>query len=366
MAEIAVPIVVTAIANPEVEGFVAGTLFSQGWNVIFRALDISSLIAYIESDAARSKEVVLIFSSDLPGLTDDSLGNFQGKVRQILGFSAHANQDQGILGLHALPKDADELLNLVRGFVRAPLLRESIPRKITPRRSRVIAIASNANAAGCTTLAINLAMELSLLGKETILLDADVQHPSIAPMLSLHKLEIDHLSRKIAPHLSVSEFTHDRAKGFTEYLDMLFVDCDFAVVDLGAIGQLADSLTDRRWTSSLIHWSCEHADELWLLGKCDVLGIHRMESMVRDFQRNTIGAKVAIGLNMKSAGKKISAKESLFLSTVAPLNPHALFSLPRDSRTLSKAEEERAALVEINERSPLRKSIAKIAAELVT
>ena len=38
MSELEMPTVITAIANPEAEGFVAGTLYAQGWNVVFRAV----------------------------------------------------------------------------------------------------------------------------------------------------------------------------------------------------------------------------------------------------------------------------------------------------------------------------------------
>ena len=43
MSELDMPTVITAIANPDVEGFVAGTLYAQGWNVVFRAIDWASL-----------------------------------------------------------------------------------------------------------------------------------------------------------------------------------------------------------------------------------------------------------------------------------------------------------------------------------
>lgn len=364
MAEIALPVVVTAIANSELEGFVAGTLFSQGWNVIYRSLDIDSLTNFIDSDLDQSRNVVLVYSPDLPGISPDVVLELQGKVRQIVGFSADECETQEFAGLFGIPHDPSELLNLVRGFVRAPLVRNStveIPKK---RRARVIAIGSASGSAGCTSLAINLAMELSILDHETLLIDADVRHPSIAPLLSLHKLDGENFSRTIASHLSVSEFTRDRAPKMAEYLDHLFASCDFAIIDLGSIEGVSDSLTDRRWTSSMIHWTCERADDLWLVGKADALGIHRLESLVRDFAQLTIRAKVSIALSMNSRGRKGKVREDLFFSTAAPLRPQNLFTLPRDVRTITQAEEERATLVEIDERSPLRKSIAMIAVGL--
>ena len=366
MAEIALPIVVTAIANSELESFVAGTLFSQGWNVVFRALDIASLITFIEADTLQSRNIVLIYSPDLPGMSAEAVMAMQSKVRHIVGFTANSESDQNYAGLCGAPHDASELLNLVRGFVRAPLLRSAVAERPETRRARVIAIGSSSGSAGCTSLAINLATELSTLGRETLLLDADVRHPSVAPLLSLHKLGAEHASRTIASNLSVSEFTRERVPELAGYLDGLFGTCDFAIIDLGSIERVSDSLTDRRWTSSLIHWSCEQADDLWLVSKSDVLSIHRLESLVHDFSQITIRAKVSSVLNMNSRGRKGKLREELFLATVAPLRPQRMISFPRDARAMVQAEEERATLVEINDRSPLRKSIAKIAVELST
>lgn len=361
MAEIALPMIVTAIANSELEGFVSATLFSQGWNVIFRALDVAALTVFLDSDLNQSQNVVLVFSPDLPGITSNFVTSLKGKVRQTIGFSAESSNDQDFVGLYLAPSEAAELLNLVRGFVRAPLMRN--PEVVAPirRRATVIAIGSSGGSVGCTSLAINLAMELSVLGGETVLIDADVRQPSIAPLLSLHKLDAENSARNIAPHLSVSEFTRDRVPHLGEYLEGLFATCDYAIIDLGTFEDISDSLTDRRWTSSMIHWSCERADALWLVGKSDVLGMQRLESLTRDFSKITIRAKVSIVLNMASRRRKGYLREDQYFAIGAPLSPQNLYSLPRDVRTLTKAEEERATLIEIDERSPLRKSIAAIA-----
>ena len=53
MSELEMPTVITAIANPEAEGFVAGTLYAQGWNVVFRAIDWASLHTYLQANLLR-------------------------------------------------------------------------------------------------------------------------------------------------------------------------------------------------------------------------------------------------------------------------------------------------------------------------
>lgn len=366
MAEIALPTVVTAIANPELEGFIAGTLYSQGWNVVFRALDLGSLTTFLDADAKRSSNVVVIYSPDLPGISPKAISSWHGRVRQLLGFATESHSGSDYPDLLEVPKEPFELLNLVRGFVRTPLIRSLESDVPTARRANVIALGSISGGSGCTTLAINLAMELSALGRETLLLDADVYHPSIAPLLSLHKLDSENSSRAIAPHLNVSEFTRNHVPHLGKYLDEIFAKCDFVVIDLGSISGVSDSLTDRRWTSSLIHWSCERADELWVVGKADTIGMHRLEMLVQDFSQITMRAKISVVLNMSNRGRKGKLRDEQYFTAAAPLRPQKQFCLPRDVRATTKAEEERATLLEIDDRCSLRKSIATMASGLTS
>lgn len=364
MAEIILPLIVTAIANSEVEGFVAGTLFSQGWNVIHRALDADSLSNYLERYPNESENMILVYSPDLSGLSPHLIEDLQKVVRQVVGFASDPRQHSDYSGILSIPSDASELLNIIRSFVRAPLLRRAELPTLSARRAKVIALGTPSGSTGCTTVAINLAMELSLLGKETLLLDADVRRPSVAVLLSQHKLDADLEARVVAPKLSLSEFTQSRISQSRDYLDRFTGKYDYVIIDLGIIEGVSDSLTDRRWTSTLIHWSCECADELWIVGKGDVLGLHRMTLLAKNFDQVMIKARVGVLLNMKESGKRGDDRESLFASVVATLKPHRIYSLPRDGRSTTKAVSERACLIEIGGNGQLRKSIAKIAVDV--
>ena len=70
MAELSV---VTAIKDPEFEAMVAGTLFSHGWNVIFRALDIASLQSFLTT--STESKPLLIYSSDVQELDSKTLAD---------------------------------------------------------------------------------------------------------------------------------------------------------------------------------------------------------------------------------------------------------------------------------------------------
>ena len=67
---------------------------------------------------------------------------------------------------------------------------------------------------------------------------------------------------------------------------------------------------------------------------------------------------------MRSQGRKGEDEEARFLSIATRLRPICVRVIGKDARAASAALEQKATLIEVNERSALRKSIAKIASEI--
>jgi len=364
MAENELPTVITAIADPSTEGFVASGLFAQGWSVIFRALDADSLQKYLNQHVEEAKAALLIYSPELVGVSPDFIHAHSKHVRQVIGFSRKLTEDSEFKGLYEVPQDVTELVSLVRGFLRAPLIRQSSPLHSSTRRAQVIAIGSAGSNTGCTSVAINVAMELSVLEKSTLLIDANFRAPSIAVLLSLRNLLSDEGWRNVAPSLAISEITQERADGIEEMMSRAVNSFDQIIIDLGSISGLSNRLTDQRWTSKMTTWACDNADELIIVARADVLGVHRLDQVMPLLEKTSMRAKLGFLLNMKTQGKKGESEEARFLSTITPLRPRSMRVLPKDVRALVACEEAKATLIEINERSSLRKAIAKIASEL--
>jgi Flp pilus assembly CpaE family ATPase len=68
---------------------------------------------------------------------------------------------------------------------------------------------------------------------------------------------------------------------------------------------------------------------------------------------------------MRSQGRKGSEEEVKFLAITTPLHPRNVCMISRDTRAITAAQAQKSTLIEVNERSGLRKSIAAIASELV-
>ena len=85
--------VVTAIADSDSEDYVSQLLFSQGWSIIFRAIDMNSLSDFI-ANRGDMLRTVIIYQTDLPGY--DS-GIFEHLTTTTTTFtSAHDSHSKSI------------------------------------------------------------------------------------------------------------------------------------------------------------------------------------------------------------------------------------------------------------------------------
>ena len=356
------PVVITAISDAQFEGFVSGTLFAQGWSVVFRAIDTEALERFCSNNVEQAASSLLIYSPDLLGITHDVVKRLTTSVKQVVGFSSKTNTE--FADLHPNPATATDLVSIVRGFVRAPMLRQVSQMSRANRKAHVIAIGSAGSDTGCTTIALNLAMELSVLGKSTLLIDANFRAPSIAALIAIRNVQSEAGWRTIAPQLAIAEITQQEAGTIDQLMESATQIFDNIVIDLGSISGLSNRLTDRRWTSTMTTWSCDQGDELMVIARPDLLGIHRLEQVCGLLEKTSIRAALSFTLNMRSQGKKGGDEEAQFLAITTRLRPLCVRTINRDLRAASKALEEKATLIEVNMRSALRRSIATMASEL--
>ena len=302
----------------------------------------------------------------MPSASKKLMDSLNGAVRQLIGFSIPNVADGDFDALHSLPTISTDLISLVRGFVRAPLVRTSAVTQRKARNSKVFAIGSAGSYTGCTFIALNLAMELSLLEKSTLLIEANFRAPSLAPLLSMRKITDNSQWKKIAPNLSLSEITQDTSDDLDQFMNRATDEFDYIVLDIGSVSGLSNRLTDRRWTSTVTTWCCDQADELMITSRADYLGHHRLVQVIDLLQQTSIRAQLSFTQNMKSSGKRGDAEMARFLTATTALKPIRVRSLKQEARSVQAAEEEHATMVETNERSHLRKAIAELAREIST
>ena len=361
MADLANQNALTAIADPAFEGFVASTLYSQGWSITYRALDFTSLLEKLE--ILQSHHQILLISTNLDGLTPEGITQLQRYNITTYLLSEGDVADPRYSEALSRPTSALELIALVRGSLRSPMIRphSEITQKI---RARTIGIAGAQSASGCTTLVINIASELSLLGKKVLIVDAHAHSPAIAIYLGQRGLHTTQEVRSISTNLFVIEVTQANIENDLARLSNALSAFDFLIIDLGVIREFSESLKGRRWESEVLIWTTMHGDEFWVLSKSGLLAIENLCTLTQEISINAMKPKVSFLHTMVQRGKGGKTREEAFLSLVTPLRPKQISAIPLDSRSAMSAEREQTTLYESNERSLLRKSIANLAGEI--
>jgi MinD-like ATPase involved in chromosome partitioning or flagellar assembly len=355
------PTAITAIHRADHESFAASTLFSQGWSVLHRALEWGSLIEFL--DTSTSTPDVLLCSTDLVGYEPKLIEEIKSRgIKVFLFRSENQSLDQDPLAI-AMPTTALELIGLVRGSIRSPMVRET-PKENPKVRAKVLGITSAHCAAGCTTLAINLASELSASGKRTLLVDAHSHAPAVAILLGEQGLQSARGYQQLSTGFWAMEITQSNTVESIAALDIATYEFDFIVIDLGVTHDLAQLLSGRRWSGETLVWTVSSADELWVVAKSDLLSLERLRKLSQEFLRNSIKPELSFVHSHSHSGRRSTTADESFTSMVRALKPKKIIKVPLDSRSITSAEKSHETLYQSNERSLLRKRIQEIAGEM--
>jgi len=365
MVNSAVPTIITAIADSNFESFVSSNLHSQGWDIVARAVDFNALESFMQQDLELAKSSILIYSPDLVGFSDESLTQIRAKFRQVIGYGTEKERINFAL-LAARPTDATELVTQIRGILRRefrePLI--SAHKAANPVGAKVIAVGSAGSATGATTLAINLAMESSLLEKRTLLIDANATEPAVAIALELRNLRTDQNPRLISPLLWAYELTESKSIKFAEFISGAYGNFDLVVIDLGSISNFSTKLTDRRWSSQSLIWASDNCDEIWISSRPDEIGRFRLSRLIHELSKTKIKAQLQFIANLETPRRRNDHGAHELAAEIDQLNPLNRLTLPRDNRAVIAASAAYSSLSEASPKSMLRKAITKIASEV--
>jgi Mrp family chromosome partitioning ATPase len=357
--------IITAISDSNFEGFVSSNLHSQGWDIVARSVDIASLQAFLSHNPEAAKNSILIYAPDLPGFSNDTITVLRTQVRHLIGYGTESEL-AGFPFLSPRPSDPAELVSQIRSVLRRefrePLI--SSQKGTNLAGAKVIAIGSAGSATGATTLAINLAMESSLLEKRTLLIDGNSFEPTISIALELRNLRADQNPRLISQLLWAYELTETKSTTFVNFMTSAYVNFDLIVIDLGSISNLAIKLTDRRWTSQCLIWSSDNCDEIWINSRPDEVGRFRLARVIKELNKNKIKARLQFVANLEVPRRRNDQGAHELAEQIDQLNPINRLTLPRDNRAVAAAATSYSSLSEASPKSMLRKAIFKIASDI--
>ena len=353
------PSVITAIADAEFEGMVSSALFESGWSVIARPLDFATLEKNLNE--ATNRNLLVIYSVDLPGLTDTKLRKLAPLNFSLFGFADASGSVRGHGEISQRPINSEELLAYIRGNIRSPLLRIPLLQSREKFKAKIIGIGSAGHYTGATTLALNLAQELALLEKKTLLIDANFQACAIATLLDLRKIADEDRWRDFSENLSVAEITQSTIVDFPNRASEAAAYFDFIIVDLGSLQNISNDLSDRRWSSQVKIWVSRFAHSIFISSGSDVLQVKRLRELCDDLAGVKLPAEISLFITPTD---QMSKRERIQLVDFQPYFARDVQYLPVDTKLCAAARKERTTLSEINAKAPLRKAFAAIALQI--
>ena len=394
-----------------------------------RCADLAELLAAAEAGLGR----IAVVSADLPMLDRDAVAALRRSGVRLIGLAEPGapwlSERMTALGADLVvdaPDDAAGAADLVRDVVEVlgrmasdsgrtsvtatdrgsqgpsfdpPDLDDDVVDHSggTPRRTelgRVVAVWGPTGAPGRTTVAVNLAAELALLGGHTLLVDADTYGGTIAQAVGLLDeapglaaaaraagqggLDTELLARLsplISPDLRVLSGI-SRADRWPELpsaaLDVVWtvartlaawtvIDCGFCIEQDEMLSY--DTRAPRRNAATLS--ALNDADEIVVVGAGDPLGVQRLVRALGDLAPIGLVGRTTVVVNQVRAsvagprpGEAITAALDRYAGVSAP------HLVPEDRPALDGALLEARLLHELAPTSPARRAIAALALRL--
>ena len=260
--------VVTAISDSECEDFVSQLLFSQGWSIIYRAIDMAGLMEFLDARKGELRTVV-IFKSDLPNFDEALLESASNsKVKNICIDKIETNSHQ--------------LMTYIRGQLRLPLIANAglansgklgaIESQQVPaeRKPCVITITGTVGSPGRSSVALNIANYLAA-NSQVNLYDADLRAPALEYFIGRAGKNNENL--KLSSLISQEKLI-DSKIGDSSAIN---------IVDLGSLPPLTEVVNDRRWQAGFINRTLEETTTLIYLCKSNGLSLIRLEQFMSQF-----------------------------------------------------------------------------------
>ena len=239
--------VITAISNSEKEDNIAELLFSQGCNIIHRALNLESLEIFLEKNQIQSN---IIFSKDF--LKEKDLLYFANK------FKEHRFIETSTLG-----DDRLNLLTELSQVSKPPLIHK------LSRRRNITTIIGSPGSPGVSTITNHLALSINA---EVI---AGIHH-NIRPKSSCLVIKIE-----------ASDLIENISKISEKNL----------LVDGGSAISLTTTLSDRRLNARWLYESINSSHNLVYIISSDENGIFYLSKFVEDFANLINPPKIIYILN---------------------------------------------------------------------
>lgn len=361
-----------------------------------RCLDAIELVAAIETSNAGQAFI----SAHLARLDLDIIARLCTRGVRITGVvDAHSEADE--ISLRQLGIDSIVTIDVARpGAAAASLasliksepstkphvVQAAMPEQVTQGRAQLISIWGPPGSTGKTTMALNIADEYAALGQRVLLIDADVDAPSVAVIMAiveapgglpvalrratagrLDAAALEELSLHVTENFSVlvgsGSIGHRaqlRSPAFAALRAMACQLFDVVVMDLGCVPLPVEGLGEQASLATLD--ALDEATEVVLVGGPTLIEIQRLIQCVDSLNDILPHVQPRIVINRSDARSDIMHA----LSTHCPAQERSLRFVPDDQKAMSICMRDGMTLREVAPRSKTRAHIAAMTQDLLS
>jgi hypothetical protein len=310
---------ITAIADVRMEGAIAASLHRLGWKVLYRATSLEGLQRAISANP----DALVLSSSDFRGINETQ------------------NSRHIALQYPLQPVSDIALLELIRNIDEPKV---SNTRTLKPFQGKMILVASSGRTVGASTIALNIARELSTHRSSTLLLDCNPWNP----YLSRH-LGINGINREIARTsfgFSVGEIV--TPSSLTALAPALY-SFEQIVIDYGQLREPSKTASGRRAHEEIFSWSIHSQSEVALVSRSDLRSIEDLLKINSECEQVFPQSRKEVLLSLS---KVLSGRErtrlAAQLSTELGANPQLI---SRDHRAIAEMEAKGSTLADVAPKS---------------
>ena len=322
----------------EQEGGLAAALARSGWKILHRSTSPESLFANIKR-----------FPNALLFISDDFIAAEKVQFENTILFRGQS-QPLGREGIE-LPKSDFALGELIRNQSR-----ESTPEKVSipATQSQIIAVGSKQGGVGTTTLALNIADHISLMGKRVLIVDASSSTHAIAEHCEVHNI------RGEAKELRENFFLFELSEmSQLLYLASIAEEFDCIVIDLGLMNE--PSLSGKRIFDRALHWIIFSQGRFICTTSNSRKNLDRSEKVARAIKEIAPAITVDIAITLNSA---MSRRERAKLENEVSQRTSSHTSIfSRDHRAVEASREQASTLTLSAPRSSINREIGEYVRE---
>lgn len=323
---------ITALVNAENEDRIIASLISDGFTLEKRCHSMHQLRDYLS--VTSSTERFLIIADEEFGLLSQDCSTLVSEQRALLQVPAHTFLS------------SEEIRFRSHEAVRQPVA-PILQLRTFQRQKNFVAITGSSGSPGITTIALNLASELSEQRKVQ-LIDGDPQRRDLFQRIGLQNRDTSALT----PQLSVASIDYMNT-ATTLDANLGTIVC----IDIGDAPPLKELVKDRRKLGRDFLENYQMCSHVVYVAQAENYSLAELESFREAMTE--IAPEISIVWVLNKIGNSTRQK-AIQKSFSARISGNQGFYLPREHAVLDRAQGQYSTLVEVAPRSALRRAVKEL------